>query len=393
MSPPHNSTPEAAKPSTILIVDDAKLNRELLRLHLSKHGHRFLFAENGRQATQVLAAHPEVDLILLDLVMPDMDGFAFLQWRKAQGEAQAIPVIVNSSLDDFDSIARALTMDSYDYFTKPLNPSDLEIVLPLKIKNAVSARRLMAETRRQNEVMRAELEMAARYQQFLLPRQVSLKGARVAHLFQPCSDVGGDYFDFFETAAGQLGLLAADVSGHGVAAAMTASIVKALLPGYLERMASPAAAFRALNADLLRLTQEDAFVTSVAVLYDPRAGRLTWSLAGHPSPLFIPAGAAPLPLAMDSVFLGAFENDNPLACFEESILTVQPGDRLVLYTDGLTEAPGAQGGFYGLARVQQLLERCRRQSIAELRESLWDDLNDFVRGDFPDDVAFILVEF
>ena len=391
MSPQRDLLP--SKPPTILIVDDSRLNRELLRLHLSKQGHRFLFAENGLEATQVLAAHPEVDLILLDLVMPEMDGFAFLTWRKDQREAQAIPVIVNSSLDDFDSIARALTMDSYDYFTKPLNPSDLEVVLPLKIKNAVSARRLMAETRRQNEVMRGELEMAARYQQFLLPGKVSLKGAQVAHLFQPCSDVGGDYFDFFETPTGQLGLLAADVSGHGVAAAMTASIVKALLPGYLERMASPAAAFRALNSDLLRLTQEDAFVTAVAVLYDPQAGRLRWSLAGHPPPLFIPAGAAPVPLTMDSVFLGAFENDGPMASFEEKTLAVGPGDRLVLYTDGLTEAPGAEGGYYGLARVQQLLARCGRQPIDELRESLWEDLNSFVRGDFPDDVAFILVEF
>jgi serine phosphatase RsbU (regulator of sigma subunit) len=384
---------EADKPPTILIVDDAKLNRELLRMHLAKHGLRFLFAENGQQATQVLAAHPGVDLILLDLVMPVMDGFAFLQWRKTQREVQAVPVIVNSSLDDFDSIAQALTMDSYDYFTKPLNTFDLEVVLPLKIKNAVSTRRLMAETHRQNEVMRGELAMAARYQQFLLPGQASLKGAQVAHLFQPCSDVGGDYFDFFETATGQVGLLAADVSGHGVAAAMTASIVKALLPGYLERMASPAAAFRALNSDLLRLTQDDAFVTAVAVLYHPQQGRLTWSLAGHPPPLFIPAGQSPRPLAMDSVFLGAFENDSPMASFEELSLSVGPGDRLVLYTDGLTEAPGLAGGFYGLDRLRDLLASQGPKPIPELRESLWEDLNHFVQGDFPDDVAFILVEF
>ncbi len=393
MSPLRNGLAGSDKPPTILIVDDAKLNRELLRMHLAKHGLRFLFAENGRQAIKVLAANPGVDLILLDLVMPEMDGFAFLQWRKSQGEAQAVPVIVNSSLDDFGSIARALTMDSYDYFTKPLNAFDLEVVLPLKIKNAVNSRRLMAETRRQNEVMRGELVMAARYQQFLLPRQISFKGARVAHLFQPCSDVGGDYFDFFETASGQVGLLVADVSGHGVAAAMTASIIKALLPGYLERMASPAEAFRALNSDLLRLTQEDAFVTAVAVLYDPQARQMRWSLAGHPPPLFIPAGREPRPLAMDSVFLGAFENDSPMVSFEEQSLSVAPGDRLVLYTDGLTEAPGRKGGFYGLDHLRELLASHGQEPISQLRESLWEDLNRFVQGDFPDDVAFILVEF
>jgi serine phosphatase RsbU (regulator of sigma subunit) len=388
-----NFLSDADKPPTILIVDDAKLNRELLRMHLAKHGLRFIFAENGHQAIQMLAANPGIDLILLDLVMPEMDGFAFLEWRKGQAEAQTVPVIVNSSLDDFESIAKALTMGSYDYFTKPLNNFDLEVVLPLKIKNAVNSRRLMAETRRQNEVMRGELAMAARYQQFLLPRQVSLKGVQVAYLFQPCSDVGGDYFDFFETDTGQVGLMVADVSGHGVAAAMTASIVKALLPGYLERMASPAAAFKALNSDLLRLTQEDAFVTAVAVFYDPQAGRLTWSLAGHPSPLFIPAGQPPRPLSLDSVFLGAFENDSPMARFEERSLAVGPGDRLVLYTDGLTEAPGLRDELYGRQRLEQLLADHGAEPISQLRESLWEDLNRFVHGDFPDDVAFILVEF
>lgn len=187
--------------------------------------------------------------------------------------------------------------------------------------------------------------------------------------------------------------MVADVSGHGVAAAMTASIVKALLSGYMERMASPAAAFQALNSDLLRLTQEDAFVTAVAVLYDPQAGRLAWSLAGHPPPLFIPAGQAPQPLAIDSIFLGAFENDSPMASFEEQVLNVAPGDRLVLYTDGLTEAPGQGGELYGLERLRGLLARHGQEPIGQLRESLWDDLSRFVQGDFPDDVAFILMEF
>lgn len=385
--------PTKEEPSTILIVDDAKLNRELLRMHLAKYGHRFVFADDGRQAIRVLGQHPEVDLILLDLVMPEMDGFAFLNWRRSHAEAREIPVIVNSSLDDFDSIAKALTMDSYDYFTKPLNQSELDVVLPLKIKNAVSAHRLMAQTRRHNEVMRRELELAARYQQFLLPQQVSLKGAKVAHLFQPCSDVGGDYFDFFESPAGQISMMVADVSGHGVAAAMTASIVKALLPGYLERSGSPAQAFLALNNDLLRLTQDDAFVTAVSLVYDPSQHSLSWCLAGHPAPILLPRGQAPLPLAQDSVFLGVFENDSELADFTDQAVAVRPGDRLVLYTDGLTEAPGLCGGFYGLDRLQDLLHKNARQEINELRETLWEDLNQFVQGEFPDDVAFILVEF
>lgn len=379
--------------STILIVDDAKLNRELLRLHLSKHGYRFLSAVDGREAMEVLAQHPEVDLILLDLMMPGMNGFEFLDWRSGQAEAQAIPVIVNSSLDDFDSIARALNMDTYDYFTKPLSRHDLEVVLPLKMHNAVNTRRLMAETRRQNELMLRELEMAARYQQFLLPRQVDVRSAKVAYLFQPCRGVGGDYFDFLELPGGQEAFVMADVAGHGVASAMTASIVKALWPGLLAKSASPAQAFHQLNADLLRLTQEDVFVTAFGAVYDPARRALTWSLAGHPPPLFFPLGQDPVDLNMRSVFLGIFENDNPLVQFADEGLLVQPGDRLLLYTDGLTEAPGSQGGMYGLDRVRELVVAHRSEDVNSLREIIWEDLNAFTQGEFPDDVAYIIVEF
>lgn len=387
-------TPAPPQPApTILIVDDARLNRELLRLRLAKHGYRFLTATNGREAMEALRIHPEVDLILLDLMMPDVDGFDFLRWRAQHSEAQAVPVIVNSSLDDFDSIARALTMDSYDYFTKPMGKDDLEVVLPLKIRNAINTRRLMIETRRQNEIMRQQLEMAARYQQFLLPQQADIKGAKVAFLFQPCSGVGGDYFDFLDLPSGQAAFVVADVAGHGVASAMTATMIKALLPGFLERSASPAQAFRDLNADLLRLTQADVFVTAFAGVFDPDSRRLTWCLAGHPSPLFLPKDKPPRPLSMSSVFLGAFDNISPLTQYEDRHLQVGPGDRLLFYTDGLTEAPNAQGDMYGLAPVERILTSRPEASLPVLCEAIKLDLNQFVAGEFPDDVAFILVEF
>ncbi|MFH1057372.1 MAG: fused response regulator/phosphatase [Pseudomonadota bacterium] len=389
---PAAAADHAAQAPIVLIVDDARLNRELLRLHLAKHGYRFLFAQNGREAVETVAAHPEVDLILLDLMMPDMNGFDFLRWRLDHPDVQAIPVIVNSSLDDFESIARALNMDSYDYFTKPLGPNDLEVVLPLKIKNAITARRLMAETRRQNEIMSGELEMAARYQQFLLPRSVALKGLKISYLFQPCRGVGGDYFDFAELKGGSLGLLVADVSGHGVASAMTASIVKALLPGYLDRLRSPAAAFTALNADLLRLTQEDSFVTAFAGLYDPHTLQLTWSLAGHPTPLLLPREGPAHYLAAESVFLGVFESDRLPLAFEDRLLQLSPGDRMVIYTDGLTEAPDPQGRLYGAQRLLDLLAAHRDLALEQWREIIWEDLHAFAQGEFPDDVAFILAE-
>jgi serine phosphatase RsbU (regulator of sigma subunit) len=377
----------------VLIVDDARINRELLRLNLSKHGYQFLMATNGQEAIDILTSHPEVDLILLDLVMPKMDGFEFLRWRAENPMVQSVPVIVNSSLDDFDSISQALTMDSYDYFTKPLSQNDLEIVLPLKISNAVTARRLMSETKHQNETMRRELEMAARYQKFLLPQSAELPGARITFLFEPCSEVGGDYFDFLELPEEKLGFLVADVSGHGVASAMTASIVKALLPGYLRQFLSPAKAFRQLNQDLLRLTQEDSFVTAFAALYDPSQAQLTWCLAGHPPPLYMPKNQVARPLTVESSFLGVFESDSPVFDLSDQTVAVNPGDRLALYTDGLTEAPNADGVQYGIKRLEGILNQNQSCGLEELRKKVWRNLYSFGQGEFPDDVALILVGF
>jgi serine phosphatase RsbU (regulator of sigma subunit) len=393
MSQPGGQGLGGQEPPSILIVDDARINRELLRLNLSRHGYRFHMATNGEEAIQVLESKASVDLILLDLIMPGMDGFDFLRWRASQPEVQGVPVIVNSSLDDFDSIAEALTMDTYDYFTKPLSQEDLEKVLPLKIKNAVTARRLMVETRRQNELLRRELEMAARYQQFLLPRGLEYPGVAVDFLFEPCTGVGGDYFDFMRLGDDCLALVVADVSGHGVASAMTASIVKALLPGYLESSLSPAAAFARLNQDLLRLTPDDVFLTAFAALYQPGRRRLVWCSAGHPPPLYRRADGGMESLEMASPFLGAFEQDNPIMRLADRELPVGPGDRLALYTDGLTEAPDSQGRLFGLERLRGLLARHGSASRQELRRRVWQGLEHFVDGEFPDDVAFIVVDF
>lgn len=383
---------EFERPATILIVDDGKINRELLKLNLMRHGHEFLMACNGREALEVLEANPQVDLIMLDLMMPEMDGFDFLAWRQNHVWAQAVPVIVNSALDDFDSIARALTMDAYDYFTKPLSQRDLETVLPIKIKNAVTTHRLLIESQRQNEIMTRELEMAGRYQRFMLPAKASVDWGQVEFLFQPCTGVGGDYFDLIDLPGGKSAIALADVSGHGVASAMIASIVKALLPGYLASLGSPGQALAALNQDLLQLTQEDVFVTGVAVIYDPSTRCLTWSAAGHPPALYLPKQGPCQRLEMASFFLGIFDSSHDLSSYPDQELHVQPGDRLALYTDGLTEAPSPQRDQFGLDRVQDLLMAGADMELAQLRDSVWDGLSAFVQGDCPDDVALVLLE-
>ena len=377
---------------TILIVSRIEADRELLRQGLGKRGYGFITAANGRQAKDLLRKHAEVDIILLDMTTPSQDCFAFLTWHGRQSHIRSIPLIAGVSEKDFESLAIALTMGAYDFFSKPISPQALEVVLPIKIKNAILSRRLMRETQRQNEIMRHQLEMAARYQEFLLPKRADLPGVEVTYIFRPCTEVGGDYFDFFPLPGGEIGLVVADVSGHGAASAMTSSIIKALLPGYLVNYRSPGRALSALNRDLFRLTMEDVFVTAFAALYQPLISLLTWSMAGHPPPLFYSGNKTRL-LLLESFFLGVFDNNNPLVSYPDQNIQVNAGDRLVVYTDGLIDAPDPQGSPYGLKRLQALLQEHRGRNVRELREIIQKDLSNFVQGEYPDDVAFILMDF
>ena len=389
----HWSQGHRDSPETILVVDDSRLNRNLLTAGLAHGGYRFWEASHGREAMEILAHHPGIDLILLDLVMPKMDGFAFLKWRMGNPEARGVPVIVNSSLDDVESLTKALVMDCYDYFVKPLSEMDLELVLPLKIRNAVNSKRMMADLRSKNQIMADELKLASRYQQFLLPKQVELPGLKAAWLFKPCREVGGDYFDFFELPGGDLGLVVADVSGHGMAAAMTASILKALVPRYLGGHDSPAAVLEILNEDLLRLTPEDVFVTTFLGRYNPRDKYLRWCLAGHPSPLLQDKAGRVITMEQSSPFLGVFSNDQPLLqyCDRQSRLT--SGQRLVIYTDGLVDAPNAQGKPMGPERLEQLLEQHRALAADQLTNQLAAELGRCDKDHLPDDVAVIIMDF
>lgn len=387
------NAPNPQAPATILIVDDAKINRELLRLNLKRYGYEFIMAGNGREAMELLEARAEVDLILLDLMMPEMDGFDFLRWRAGNSRVQPIPVIVNSALDDFESITRALGMDAYDYFTKPLSRSDLDTILPVKIKNAVTNRRLMAETQRQNQLMSRELDLAGRYQRFLLPRDSRVGWGRVEFLFEPCTGVGGDYFDIVELDGGKAGIMVADVSGHGVASAMTASIIKALLPGYLQTLGSPAGALAALNNDLLRLTPADVFVTAFVVLYDPGQRLLTYGCAGHPAGMLKPAKGSLRLLEYPSVFLGVFASRDPMVDYRDMTVPVAAGDRLVVYTDGIIEAISPDDEMFGSSRLEGLVEAGAGESLPDLRDHIWRELRSFVPGNLADDVAVVLAEF
>lgn len=377
--------------ATILIVDDARLNRELFKLSLVRAGYRVLEAENGRQAVEIMESRP-VDLVLLDLIMPVMDGFEFLHWRNSNPAYTAIPVIVHSALDDFQSIERALSLDSYDYFTKPLTEHDIKVVLPLKVKNAVNAKRLYFETMAKNERLNSELELAARYQRFLLPEDCTVGGARVATFYRPHIGVAGDFFDVVEVD-GDPALIMADVSGHGLLSAMVSSILKPLFSYYVAQTGSPRKTLERLNRDLLSLTREEDYVTAFCAIHRHRDNRLVYASAGHPAQWLWSRGEEQvIELQTGGFLLGMFPADHPAFEQAEESIAVGPGDRLLAFTDGLIEAKDGDGLILGPERARERFGETVELPPRAAADSMWDLVADHGGQTLQDDIALLMVD-
>jgi serine phosphatase RsbU (regulator of sigma subunit) len=381
----------AGESPIILITDDTKVNRTWVKRCLRNRGYQFLEAVNGQEALETVRTH-QVDLVILDLVMPVLDGFAFLEKLHADPLHASIPVIVNSSLADLASIQRALTLGSYDYFVKTLPQEYLQFILPLKVRNALHAKRLFDNLCAKQAVLEREIQAAGRYQRFLLPKDLQTTGMEVEAFFHPYMGVGGDFFDFIPLTEDKTACLIADVSGHGVLSAMVAAILKPLFQQYIRDTESPLHTLRRLNQNFLTLTDDAHYITAFAGVYDPHRYTLCYANAGHPPPLYLhQATGAIEALKATGVFLGLFEDAEWQA--EEAVLSVVPEDRLLLVTDGVLEAQSATGTCFGTDGLHQMWREMADVGVEETSQQLWQHLRLFTGDRFTDDVTCVVIRF
>jgi serine phosphatase RsbU (regulator of sigma subunit) len=380
----------ADRSPTILITDDVKVNRLLVKRCLQGYGYHFLEATNGLEALEQLRASP-VDLVILDLMMPVLDGFAFLEQLQDDAQLSSVPVIVNSSLDDRLSIQKALALGSYDYFIKTLPREQLEFILPLKAKNAIHTKQLLDESRERKALLEREIQAAGRYQRFLLPQEYSAPGIDIATLYYAQLGVGGDFFDFVPLTHNKTAILIADVSGHGVLSAMVTAILKPLFRQYIQETESLLAAFKRLNQDFLTLTGESDYITAFAAIYDPTQAVLRYVNAGHPPPLYNHhASDTTDDLQTTGFILGVFDADWEL---EERTMTVLPHDRLLLITDGISEATSSTGTAFGTDILQHILRHTAGSPLQHTIGEIWSRLQEFTQHQLRDDVTGIAMHF
>jgi sigma-B regulation protein RsbU (phosphoserine phosphatase) len=410
-----------AEASSILIVDDEELNSEGLARRLRGRGFAVITAKSGREAIERLGDDP-FDLVLLDIMMPGMTGLEVLKFLRRVDSLIDLPIIMVTARGESEDIVEALELGANDYVTKPIDfpvalarirtqlalrravsqVTELEQKLDSRNKELQKTAGALAEA---NERMQRDLEAAARIQQAFLPAVLpEVPGARLAWTFRPCGQLTGDFLNVFPLGDRHLALCVLDVAGHGVAAALlsvTASYLLARIacsPPPAARHCVPEAPAAAIAPPAWvacelskQLSSESAAGQTFSLLYgilglDTREFRFV--SAGHPGPVHLRPGSPAVVLEG-----GGFPIGIGMADYREQVVRLQPGDRLVLHSDGLTEARNADGEHFGTRRLLSTLAETAHLPLGEGLDVLLDSGEGWC-GNTPrhDDIAILAAE-
>jgi sigma-B regulation protein RsbU (phosphoserine phosphatase) len=377
-------TPPAA---TVLVVDDNPVNLQVLVRTLHGTGHRILAARDGRTALDILK-RAKPDLVLLDVMMPEMDGFDVCRAIKADPAGQDTAVIFLSALGDVSDKVSGLQLGAVDYITKPIQAEEVLA----RVAAHLTRQHLERELRRSRDRLNRELASAGRMQRLILPPQLPRHPAvQFAASYQTSRHAGGDYYDVLTLGSGQYGVMVADVSGHGAPAAIVMAMIRAALHSHRAVHADPGAVLRTLNDHFEFLWDTEMFATAVYATVDAATREMRVACAGHPPPLLIRAGQDAQPLSVDAVPPVLMM---PFAAVPVSTVTLERGDRVLFYTDGVPERADARGEMYDPARLRTALAGAAGQSPSALIERVVGDLDRFAGGHEPeDDVTLVAVGF
>ena len=345
----------AAEIGRVLVVDDVEANRDLLSRRLKQQGHAVSVAENGRRALEMVRAEP-FDLVLLDIMMPEMDGYQVLSEMMSDPALKHIPVIMISAVTEIDSVVKCIELGATDYLPKPFNP----VLLKARVSATLEKKRLRDKERLWAKSLERELEIGREIQKSFLPEELpQVAGWEIAALFRPARQVAGDFYDAFSLpSSGRIGLVIADVCDKGVGAALFMALFRSLL----RATATGAASGPEPGTELLRtvrLTNDyiarthgrsNMFATLFFGVLDPATGSLLYVNGGHEAPVHFGPGGTKSRLSPTGPAVGMMP-DMP---FEVRETRLEAGEGLLAFTDGVTDARGASG-LYGEGRLLALL--------------------------------------
>lgn len=371
----------------ILVVDDTPANLRLLSQMLNEQGYQVRPVPDGLLAfAAALAKAP--DLVLLDIRMPEMDGYQVCEKLKAENSTKDIPIIFISALDAIQDKVKAFTVGGVDYITKPFH---VEEVLA-RVETHLALRKLQAQLESANTKMAQELALAGKVQKSFFPQEMpNIPGWQLSFTMKSARETSGDFFDTIPLPRGYIGIVMADVVDKGVAAALFMALSWSLIRTYAgDFPAHPEIALTSVNRRLVEDTSAKQFVTAFFAVLDPATGRLVYSNAGHPPPIVFKANTGEViqRLGLTGKPLGLFEEE----ILEQKVVELGPGDLMVIYTDGITEAQNEESEFFDENRLVESVQSHLEFPAQNLVDALLMDVQSFM-GETPqsDDIALAVL--
>jgi sigma-B regulation protein RsbU (phosphoserine phosphatase) len=368
----------------LLLVDDNPTNLQVLYQTLETTGCKLLVAKNGETALSI-AQKAAPDLILLDIMMPGIDGFEVCRRLKDNPDTASIPVIFLSALTDTKDKVQGLKLGAVDYVSKPFQPD--EVIA--RVNTHLTIHRLKQEVEKKKDALEGELEVVSKVQRRLLPKKLpEIASLKLAVHYETSLYAGGDYYDITRISDNQWGFLVADAEGHSAPAAVMMAMTCALFRSYPEPPAEPGELLFFLNQHLCKVA-DPSFVTALYVVYDADRRRLKVARAGHPPPMIYRSAEKK---AIEHPCSGVFPMGvDPYGQVPVTEADLQPGDRILMYTDGISERFSKDGNTYGEERLLRQLEVDGNIQPEELLTAIMKDVDDFAAGRPADDDQALLL--
>jgi serine phosphatase RsbU (regulator of sigma subunit) len=381
--------PEKSKNESvrILVIDDSKLNRAVLKNTLTELNMIVTECENGSQGLEEYNSNV-YDLVLVDTVMPIMDGLAFIKTVKETKSNNFIPVILMTGNDDLNSKITGLNTGADDFLQKPVNQKELiarvQSLLRLKMAHALLYKK--------NLIIQKEMEAARKVQQFIIPDNFSyIKYPNITGRYFPMEDIGGDFFDCYPLPNGNVGILIADVTGHGIPAALIVTMTKMIFSIYAPQYKSTSALLAKVNTEIRKMLMDNQYITAFYLIYEAEKGIIRFTNAGHSRPmLYRSAAQKVITLDTSGFFIGIINDPQ----YEEKAIRINKDDRLFLFTDGITELKNVERKEYGEDNLAHFLMNNKEVHGAQFCEMLHKVLMTYShKNTQTDDISYLNIEF
>ncbi|WP_274649090.1 PP2C family protein-serine/threonine phosphatase [Paenibacillus humicola] len=382
---------------SIVIVDDNPMNITVVQEILKRAGYKKMSpASSGSELFRLLGltpfgdepekpdlSRPDVDLILMDMMMPGIDGISACRAIQRSERLRDIPIIMVTAIGDSNKLAESLDAGAIDYVTKPIN----RIELLARIRVALRLKEQMDLHKDRDRRVKEELQLAREVQLAALPQPVEEEGISIQAIFRPSEELSGDLYAWNRIDDHRYGVAVIDAMGHGISSSLVCMFIASVLKDAMVKIVEPRRLIRELNRRALQLHFADQLIqyyfTALYMVVDLKNGTVEYVNAGHPPGMLLRGDGSVESFAGGGVAIGMFEE----VTVEKHALQLASGDRLILFTDGMLEL-AAPAGEDQVAKLQEALRTLSGMSCEQVEERLFKDDSE----SRPDDRCIVLVD-